>query len=193
MKRVIIVHCWEGAPEQAWYPWLKKELESKGFEVIVPQLPDTDSPRVKKWIPALASAVGVVDELTYFVGHGMGCQTIARFLEGLPEGQKAGGVVFVAGFFKRLTGLDGDANSKETEEDWLSTKPNFDKVKSHMRRNIAIFSDDDPFVPLDNQDDFRDSLGSKVIIEHGMNHFNGASKCFELSVALESVLKLAHN
>src|ERR1700690_1832263 len=115
MKKVVFVHCWEGTPDQAWYPWLKKELEAKGFEVIVPQLPDTNSPRIAKWVPALAVAAGVVDDDTYFVGHSMGCETIVRYLEGLPEGQKVGGAVFIAGFFERLTGLDNDDNSRETE------------------------------------------------------------------------------
>ena len=29
MKRVFIIHGWEGHPENAWFPWLKKELEQK--------------------------------------------------------------------------------------------------------------------------------------------------------------------
>ena len=33
----------------------------------------------------------------------MGCQTIARYLETLPDEIKVGGAVFVAGFFKSLT------------------------------------------------------------------------------------------
>ena len=31
-KRVFIVHGWDGYPEEVWFPWLKKELEAKGFE-----------------------------------------------------------------------------------------------------------------------------------------------------------------
>ena len=32
-KRVFIAHGWDGYPEEGWFPWLKKELETKGFEV----------------------------------------------------------------------------------------------------------------------------------------------------------------
>lgn len=172
-KRVFIVHGWGGYPEEGWFPWLKKELETKGFAVVVPQLSDADTPRIQKWVPKLAQAVGAADEHTYFVGHSMGCQTIARYFETLPEGVRVGGAVFVAGFFKRLTGLGDDPNEQETERHWLGTPIDFARVKSHLPKSIAVFSDDDPWVPLDNQDDFRDKLGSEIIIEHARGHFSG--------------------
>jgi esterase/lipase len=36
MKKVFIIHGWDGYPEEGWFPWLKKELEKKGFSVFVP-------------------------------------------------------------------------------------------------------------------------------------------------------------
>ena len=38
----------------------------------------------------------------------------------------------------------------------------------------TIFSDNDPYVPLDNQDDFKIRLGSKIIIDHNKGHFKHA-------------------
>lgn len=190
-KRVFIVHGWDGNPQENWFPWLKKELENKGFNVYVPQLPDPANPRIYNWVPKLAESVGTLDEQTYFVGHSMGCQTITRYLESLPKNIKVGGTVFVAGFFKRLTGLEDDADVQETDRHWLGAPLDFEKVKSHLSRSITIFSDNDPYVPLDNQDDFRDKLGSKIIIEHQMGHFNRTAGVTKLPVVLESVLKLS--
>src|SRR3989344_5363455 len=170
-KRVFIAHGWDGTPEEGWFPWLKQELEKKGFEVTVPQLPDTGNPRIGNWVPALAKAVGTPDDQTYLVGHSMGCQTIARYLETLPEGQKVGGAVFVAGFFKHLTGLEDDPDVRETDKHWLGTPINLEKVKSHLSKSVAIFSDNDPWVPPDNKDDFRDKLGSEIIVQHAQGHF----------------------
>ena len=191
-KRVFIVHGWGGHPEEGWFPWLKRELEASGFEVGVPQMPEPERPRIQSWVPALGQAVGVPDEQTYFVGHSMGCQTVARYLESLPEGVRVGGAVFIGGFFKRLTGLEDNAEVQETDRHWLETPLDFGKVKSRMMgRSIAIFSDDDPFVPLDNQDDFQEQLGSKIIIEHQRGHFSGSSGITELPIVLESVLDIA--
>jgi len=118
-KRVFIVYGWDGNPEEGWLPWLKEELESKGFEVMIPQMPEASSPRIKNWVPALAEAVGVANDQTFFVGHSMGCQAIARYLELLPEGAEVGGVVFVAGFFTRLTNLEDDDEVRDIAREWL--------------------------------------------------------------------------
>lgn len=193
MKKVFIIHGWEGYPEEGWFPWLKQQLEEKGFEVIVPQLPDAENPRIHTWVPKLQEIAGIPDKETYFVGHSMGCQTIARYLEALPEGAVAGGVVFVAGFLKRLTQLE----NKEVEalaEHWLGTPIDLKKVKAHMKKSAAIFSDNDKFVPLDNVDDFKDILESKIYIESGKGHFSGgADNCFELPVALKAMLEISEN
>jgi len=188
-KRVFIAHGWEGSPESNWFPWLKQELEIKGFEVHVPQLPDTNNPRIEKWVPALAQVVGTPDENTYFIGHSMGCQAIARYLSSLPEEAKVGGVIFVAGFFKRLTGLE--EGEEETSNHWLNTPLDLEKVRAHLLKSIAIFSDNDRYVPLDNQDDFHDKIGSEIITMKQMGHFSGDDGTLELPIVLESVLRVA--
>jgi len=190
-KRVFIVHGWDGYPEEGWFPWLKKELETKGFTVVVPQLPKPDEPRINNWVPKLKEVVGEADEQTYFVGHSMGCQTIARYLEALPEGVMVGGAVFVAGFFKRLMGLEDDDIVRSVSQEWLITPLNLEKVKIHLKNSVAIFSDNDPYVPVDNKEDFVNVFGSKIIIEHSKGHFSGSTGTTELPVALESVLEIA--
>lgn len=191
-KRVFIAHGWEGHPKEGWFPWLTQELEARGFEVQTPSLPDSDHPRIQNWIPALSQAIGVPDEQTYLVGHSMGCQAVARYLESLPEGAMVGGAIFVAGFFKRLTGLEDDEAVRETEKHWLDAPLDLSKAKSHLLKSVAVFSDNDPWVPLENQDDFRNKLGSEIVIKERMGHFSGGNDGItELPVVLESLLKIA--
>jgi uncharacterized protein len=190
-KRVFIIHGWDSKPEDCWFPWLKKELESRGFAVIIPAMPKPEEPRIGSWVPTLAQAVGTSDEQTYFVGHSMGCQTIARYLESLPEGIKVGGAVFLAGFFKHLTNIGTDETEQSVEKEWLATPLDLKKVKIHLDKSVAIFSDDDKFVPLDNQDAFRNQLGSKIIVEHTMGHFSGSNGIKDLPVVFASLLEIA--
>src|SRR3989344_1157111 len=88
MKRVFVIHRWSGGPEDDWRPWLKEELEAKGYEVVVPEMPETEHPQIGKWVAKIAEVVGMPDENTYFVGHSIGCQTIMRYLQTLPEATK---------------------------------------------------------------------------------------------------------
>ena len=187
-KKLYIIHCWDGTPEGNWYPWLKQKAEENGFEVVVPLMPQTEEPRIFNWIPKMEEVVGIPDEKTYFVGHSMGCQAIARFLGTLSENTKVGGAVFVAGFFKELSNLDNNDITRNVVKHWLDTPIDFEKVKSSINKSIAIFSDDDPYVPLSNVDTYKDVLGSEIVVEHSQKHF---SKITELPIALESLLKIS--
>lgn len=190
-KRAFIIHGWDGCPEEGWFPWLKKELEDKGFSVVVPQLPKPDEPRIGNWVLKLKEVVEEPNEQTYFVGHSMGCQAIARYLETLPDNIKVGGVVFVAGFFKRLTNLEDDEIVNSVSQEWLTTPLSFEEVKAHLKNSVAIFSDNDPYVPMDNKDDFVNGLNSKVIIEHNKGHFSGSTGMKELQVVLDAVVEMS--
>jgi len=182
-KQVIIVHGWSSHPKDCWFPWLKQKLEERGYKVIVPAMPDTDEPKIKAWVKHLKEVVGQVDEQTFFVGHSIGCQAIIRYLEGLPVDAKVGGVVFVGGWFK-LTNLSGP-EEWAIAEPWLENNIDYNKVKSHTKNLVAIFSDNDHWVPLENKKLFAERLGAKTIVEHEKEHFTSEGGVLELPVVLE--------
>ncbi len=190
-KRVFLVHGWGGNPENNWFPWLRKKLEAEGFVVHAVVFPEPDTPHIETWVPALTKAIGTVDAETYLVGHSIGCQAVARYLESLPEGLRVGGAVFVAGWFKRLSNEDDSEEDIALGKEWLDAPMDFARVRTHLPKSVAIFSDDDSVVPLDNQDDFRDKLGSEIIIEHGKGHFSDDEGVTELPSARDAVLRLA--
>jgi hypothetical protein len=182
-KRAFLIHGWEGRPEEGWQSWLKKELEDRGFTVIVPAMPDTKNPHMDKWVPFLVEVVDIPTENDYFVGHSLGCITILRYLEGLKEGEKVGGVVLVAGF-------TDDLGYKELSS-FFQTPIDFPKVNKHCKSFVAIHSDDDQYVALSYGDIFKEKLGAKLIIAHNMKHFAGDDNILELPVALEAILGIS--
>ena len=147
-KRVIIIHGWDGYPEECWFPWLKDELEKRGFDVVVPAMPDPAEPEIGAWVGHLAELVGEPDENTYLVGHSMGVQTILRYLASLEEGW-IGGVVLVAGFFE-LVELD-DNEDEAVVRPWLETPIDCEAVKKATSKITAVFSDNDEWVPLEEK------------------------------------------
>lgn len=190
-KKVFLVHGWCGTPEADWFPWLKRELERKGFEVIAPEMPDTDYPKIAPWVKTLKEAVGKIDENTYFVGHSIGCQTILRFLEKSTSDSRAGGVVFVAGWLKLIDAPDVTEGDRKTAELWERTPIDFVKAKSHVGKFVAIFSDNDPYVSVDEGKIFKEKLNAKIIVEHGKGHFRKEDGFEELPVVLQELLKVA--
>jgi hypothetical protein len=61
-KRAFIIHGYLGYPEEPWQPWLKVELERRGFEVALPKMPRADHPTISEWIGFIAKLVGQPDE-----------------------------------------------------------------------------------------------------------------------------------
>jgi predicted alpha/beta hydrolase family esterase len=188
MKRVFIIHCWGARPKDHWYPWLKKELEQRGFSVYIPTMPDTETPTIAKWTGVLAKKVENVDENTYFVGHSIGCQTIIRYL--MEQNKRCGGAIFVAGWFT-LTGLE-TTMEKSIAKPWLYEPINFEKAKKNIRISVAILGDDDPHVFLKtNAEVFRKILGAKVIIEKGKGHFDDEGEERKPLSALKELITMA--
>lgn len=183
MSKVFVVHGWGGNPQGDWMPWVKKVLEGKGFEVSVLEMPDTDNPIIGKWVEHLAEEVGEVDDNAIFIGHSIGCQTILRYLEALPEGKKCKKVILVAPWviLKNLT-----EEEKPVVKPWQETPMDFEKVKTKTDKFIAVFSDNDPVVPYEqNLKVFKEKLGAEIITKYKMGHFTADENITEIPFLLE--------
>ncbi len=187
MKRVFIIHGWDGHPEEGIFPWLKQNLEAEGFEVFNPAMPEPLNPTLDKWVSFLASQIGVPDEDTILFGHSVGAQTILRYLEILDNNKKIGGAVFLAGWVN----LTDEAYESEEDRDigkpWIETPIDWEKIKIHCKKFLAIFSDNDPLVPLTDSQIFEEKLGAEIIVEHNKGHFSGSDGVIELPSALEAI------
>lgn len=181
-KRVFIIHGWEGSPSSNWFPWMKQELENRRFEAIIPEMPNTNHPVFSEWLAHLKKIVGKADLDTYLVGHSLGVIAILKYLESFPPKQKIGGAVLVAGFPESI-------GYKELET-FFANPLYYEKVKNSAKKFIAINSDDDPYVPLNNGEILKDKLGAELIIYPKGNHLNQAAGFTKLPVALESLLKM---
>lgn len=191
-KRVFIIHGWGGHPENAWFPWIKNELEKRGFEVHIPAMPDSDNPKIEVWVSFLKNLVGKCDENTYFIGHSMGCRTIIKYLGELEENEKAGGAVFVAGWVNLTPMAMGTEEEKKIVRQWLAVEVNYEKAKKLGRKFVTIFSDDDEYVPFEeNSKVYKEKLESEIILEHGRGHFDDDSGIKELPSALSAILEIA--
>jgi len=191
MKKVILVHGWGGSPENEWFPWLKKQLEEKGFKVDAPEMPDTFNPKIDKWVAKLNEIVGKPDKDTFLLGHSIGCQTVMRYLQSLEEETKIGGVIFVAGWFDLTDETWDEDYTPEKAKQWIETPIDFEKIKKHTDKFVDIASDDDPYVRLSDSELFKEKLGAKIIIEHNKGHICQESGVMELPSALNEILEMA--
>jgi predicted alpha/beta hydrolase family esterase len=170
-KRVHIIPGRGAHPDDYWYPWVRSTLEQSGFAVTILQLPDPDKPKKSTWMNALIPLVGELDEVTYLIGHSVGCQAVLRLLEGLPPGRMIGGTVLVAGWVSVPSWEGRSETEKAVLNDWLNPPLHLANLAAKSKKFTAIFSDDDPFVPKENWEACENQLKAKVIIKHHYDHF----------------------
>ena len=184
MKRVFLIHGWDGDPTNHWFPWLKRELERKGFEVVIPAMPNTSEPKIRAWVAHLKKIVGKLDRDTCFVGHSIGGQTIMRYLEKEDYTGKVGNIVFVAGWFK-LENMESE-NEERIAEPWMELDIDFKKVKEKISKLTVIISDDEPYGCVEeNKSLFEGKLDAKVIIVKKKGHFTTEDGVTEIPEVLK--------
>lgn len=184
MKRAVLVHCWGGESNYAWYPAVAEELRALGYDVTVPDMPDTENPRLDAWLPYLQNVIGTPDEELVLIGHSLGTVTIMRYLEALPDGSQIRKAIFVAGFTDQL-GFRELENFFETKLDFAKIKP---KTKDGF---VVIQSDNDPYVSAQYGIRLQEELGAKCIIKHAAGHMSGdvdnEAACIQLPEVVENI------
>lgn len=189
MSRVFIVHGWGGSPNGDWIQWAKGKLEGMGYEVFVPEMPDTEHPKIVSWVGKLSETVGVPRPDDIFIGHSIGCQTIERYLQTLPLGTKVQKVILVAPWVvlteRTFTEMGED---RSVISEWYEKLINYEKIRLMAGEWIAVFSDNDPFVDYqENYPVYQDKLGAEILLKKSQGHFSSEQGVYEISFLLDLV------
>lgn len=184
MKKIYLVHCWDGKSSDGWYPWLAKKISDKNVDLIRFDMPNTACPKIDEWVGTLNSKVDFLNDETYFIGHSIGCQTILRYLE-TKEITKIGGILFVAPWLDLLPEAIEDEESYNTAQPWINTLIDFEKIKQFTSNINCIFSNDDYFVSIEQEKEFRNKLNAKTIIVNNKGHISQDDNVYELQEILD--------
>lgn len=165
-QKVIILHAWYNKPDSNWYPWLKKELEKRDYEVAIPELPtmNSDSPDLELLIRQVKN---LIDIETTLIGHSLTCLLAMRLAERIK--------------FKRMilvAGWDFDDLTREHKSFW-SNKLNHEAIKGNVAERYVIHADNDPYFTAYQAEEMAKRLDGKFILVKGAGHFtqkNGTDK-----------------
>lgn len=171
-RRVFLIHGFRGTPEiPKWYPWLKKELEDCGYEVKSPQFPSPEMPKLKEWDATFEKELDGNFSDVIFVGHSLGGIAAIRAIENHQTDEMAKAVILVGAPIK-------EATRPEIREflppiDW-------NKVKSKVSNFIYVYSDDDPYVPIEHGLEFNKVLPGRFIPMSDYLHFQAQNSLPEI-------------
>jgi len=160
MKKALILQGWKQDVNSNFYPWLKEELEKKGYQVFLPELYTmmTDSPEM---IPQLMQIEKLldIDEETIIFGHSITSVLAMR----LAEKYKYKSMFLIAGWdFNDLT--------PEHQSYW-PTPLNHQKIKEHVKNIYCLSSENDPYMTAFTVQQMAGRLDGKFILVKGAGHF----------------------
>lgn len=179
MQTVFIFHGVGGSPEENWFPWLKKELEKRDFNVIIPQFPTPEGQTLENWLKVLKKYHKNINENTILIGHSLG----VPFALNVIERNKIGAAYLVAGFYgKAENDFDpGMATFAQREFDW-------GKIHQNCKKFHVYHSDNDPYIKLEKAEQLAEKLNVDLTLIPKAGHINKASGYTEFNRLLEDIL-----
>lgn len=164
MKSAIILHGTQGAPDNNWFKWLEVELQSRGLEVWLPQLPRPELPSLRLSTDLiLDNCPFPIDADTLMVGHSSGAivaLTVAQENKG-----SVGAIVGVSVFHDNSLGWAPNNELFDMAFDWPA-------IRRNAKRILFVHSDNDPYVPLEKAKYVADNCQAELVVMKGEGHFN---------------------
>lgn len=179
MQNVFLFHGVGGSPNENWFPWLKKELSERGYNVIIPQFPTPERQTLENWLQVLDEYSEFINEDTVLVGHSLG----VPFALNIVERHKVNSVYLVAGFYGKA-GNDFDPGMvtfAQREFDWL-------KIHENCEKFIVYHSDNDPYIKLEKAQQLAEKLNIEVTLIPGAGHINQGSGYIKFEKLLEDIM-----
>jgi predicted alpha/beta hydrolase family esterase len=171
MKRAVILHGTSSHPSHNWQPWIKAQLESNGYEVWAPELPNNDIPNRHTYDTFLKdSSWDFTDNLV--IGHSSGATTILNLLSAdwFPHVKMT---VLVGTFLNEKLLHDVDwYNEKIFENLFPSEGFDTEKIKNKVDHIYFIHGDNDPLCSFDDAREFCNKLGGVFVPVAGAGHFS---------------------
>lgn len=180
MKNALIIHGTAGYPEENWFPWLKKQLEERGYKVIVPQFPTPENQNPEHWFKTLSSYESSFSEETIIVGHSCGGLFLLRVLEKLNVKIKA--AVFVAASVGILP-----LKHHEVDLPFLEKPLDWEKIRKSASHFFVFHSEDDPYICIENGEKIAQEVGTDLIRLKDAGHFNAKSSYTTFELLLEKL------
>jgi predicted alpha/beta hydrolase family esterase len=140
--KIILIHGLAATKKSNWFPWLEKTVyHNLGLSVQSISLPHSKIPNSDKWLGSLNKEIRNPDENTFFIAHSLGCITLLKYIEGLPDTIVVGGVILISAFDETLP-LIPLINS------FVDRKPVYHRIIPKVRNIKVIGSSNDIIVPL---------------------------------------------
>lgn len=176
-----MIHGAYGNPDENWFPWLKKELESRGHKVFAPIFPTPECQNLDSWLNKFKEYEKYINKDTIMIGHSIGAAFILDYLENPKKSIRS--AFLVSGF----TSLLGNPKFDNINKTFVDKGFDWKKIKGNCVSFHLFHSDNDPYVPLELAEDLARNLRVPLMTVKGAGHFNSRSGYTEFDLLLKII------
>ncbi len=160
--KFLIIHGFKASSKTNFFPWLKEELEKKGHQVIIPDLPNPEKPDPDEWIKTLLESMPIVKDDTIIIGHSLGAPTALRYLEAAEVGSTPKACILISPPWN----IKSDVFSG-----FFLSELDFDVLMWKASRFVIIHDKEDKIIPFDHAEKYAEVLAARIIKTKGNGHF----------------------
>ena len=188
-QKVLMIHGFEGRADGNWFPWMKTELEKRGFEVMTPMMTTADHPNLEQWMKELMPLVKDFGPNDIIIGHSLGSKAALHLL--LKEKKRIKHLYLVGSTIGTLEKRNWDKFRTEWKNSDIDSLKKFweepivlENVNKFVEQVTLILSDDDPWIPKSTHENLPRNWNFKEWKKFG--HFDGKFIPELLELFLES-------
>ncbi|OGF20659.1 hypothetical protein A2316_03900 [Candidatus Falkowbacteria bacterium RIFOXYB2_FULL_38_15] len=177
--KFLFLHAFKDSSGRVFWPWLKSELEKRGFEVFAPNLPNSNKPNLKEQTKFISENFNI-DDKTIIVAHSLGGVLAMKMLA--ENNLKAKKIIMVAPPAKTEF---KDGKKRPAVEEFCDWKFNYSKIKKAVGEVVVIADKEDSVVPIEQPKEIATELNAKFVeVVAPAPHFN----CVEAPMILDNIL-----
>ncbi len=180
-KKVLIIHGFGVTSQSCFYPWLKYELESKGFNVELPELPEPEDPLVEEQVQYILK--NYPSQKHIIICHSFGGCVGMKLIESLDYEVES---LYLVSCFGDNNFHEGDADIEKLEHttDWIF---NYEDIKSKCQNIHVLNPSIETFVTDAQMNDLASNLGTSVeSFEVVENHATGKEEPGLLNIIIQN-------
>lgn len=176
----VILHGYKSDATENFYPWLKLELERRGFKVQAPTMPMEDQDHPQKRLDYVLKNV-TFDQNTVIIGHSLGSVIAMKVVEQLNH--PVAGLITVAGFAEPK--FKDKERAFAANYDWQF---DWQKIQDNTTFVEILHDLNDHIVPLEQARILTDKLkGNLVEVTAKKSHFGHEQEPEVLKYALADI------
>ena len=173
MKNYFIIHGFMGSNIENWFPWLKKQVDSKETLCVIPQFPiEVDKHSYNSWkklLDVYNYEYNMINSDTVIIGHSTGSICAIKYI--LENKIKINKLILVSGFNNYYPNNEDELHRKLNPTYYVEEQ-HIKDINKYVEEIVCIYGDNDPYITQEALHEFAKFINAKEKIIHNGGHLN---------------------